>query len=57
MYASATLNGKTVQGIVESVSFTNPGLLSVQVVAWDRLTFYQDLANINNLNTIIGLLD
>ena len=48
MFATATANGETVSGIVESVSFQNPGLLSIQVVQWSRLQFYQQLSGFSN---------
>ncbi len=39
MWASATICGKTVQGIIESVSFSHPGIINVQVAQYLRVNF------------------
>lgn len=42
------LNGKTIEGIIESVNFSNPGIVTVNVVQWSRLGFQQDLSEYSN---------
>lgn len=49
MTIKATLNGQTVEGIIESVNFSSPGIVTVQVVQWSRLQFYQRLAEATNV--------
>lgn len=46
MTARATMNGRTIQGIIESVNFSSPGIITVNVVDWTRLVFYQRLSEL-----------
>ena len=45
MWAKATVNGTTVEGIVEGVDFTFPGILSIKVAQYAKMTFIQRVLN------------
>lgn len=46
MQGSATVDDKTVSGIIENVTFTPPGILSIDVAQYARLNFTQPIINI-----------
>lgn len=48
MYLSATANGVTVEGVCESVSFSSPGILTMQVAQYARANFNTPFANQGN---------
>lgn len=48
MTVIATLGGKTISGIIESVSFVNPGIITVNFVNWGELQYYTTLGNYSN---------
>lgn len=49
MYGQATVDDKTVSGIIESVTFTpNPATLSLNIARYARLNFTQPIINIGN---------
>lgn len=41
MTARATIGGQTIEGIIESVQFTSPAVVTVNVVNWTALKFYE----------------
>jgi hypothetical protein len=49
MTARATLAGRTIEGIIESVSFSDPGIVTVNVVQWARLNFYEQLSEATSI--------
>jgi hypothetical protein len=46
MFATATLGNLTVRGIIQSVQFSSPGFLTVDVASFSRLIFIGNLSNI-----------
>lgn len=48
MTATATFNGQTISGIIESVSFSNPGTITVNFVNWAKFEFYSQLKAVDN---------
>jgi hypothetical protein len=50
MWASATnICGETVEGIIESVSFSSPGVLNISVAQYLRVNFLEPGANLNSV--------
>lgn len=47
MYASATVDDFTVSGVIENVTFTPPGILSINVARYNRINFVQPIGDIN----------
>lgn len=54
MFATASFDGVTVMGIVESVSLTMPGILNVQLSNYVELHFYQPRPGMQVLNAAVG---
>lgn len=48
-------NGKQISAIIESVSFSSPGIITVNFVNWGELNFYAQLGNSDNLQAINGI--
>lgn len=48
MYASCTLEDKTVAGIIESVSLSNPGLLQISVAEYKTVYWIQPWSGVQN---------
>lgn len=46
MLGTATVDDKTVSGIIENVTFTPPGILSIDIARYARLNFTQPFINI-----------
>jgi hypothetical protein len=49
MYGSATVDDKTVSGVIESVTFTPPGILSLDIARYIGINYTQPFINIGNL--------
>ena len=48
MYGQATVDDKTVSGVIESVTFTPPGILSLDIARYAKLVSTQPLINYGN---------